>query len=262
VQTRLERERRLQGCERMTEKQGLYDPAYEHDACGIGFVAHIHGVRSRDVVEKSLKLLENLSHRSAVAADACTGDGAGILLQVPHTFLRRVCGQAGISLPDAGLYGVGNLFLPSHRAERVACEQIIEKTITEEGCSVLGWRDVPVDDSVLSGATRRERPIIRQIFVARKFVEREVDTTSSFEVALYLIRRKLEAALRARPGARDCSARTNCRDSTTISATLTWRARSRSSTRDSRPTRFRPGGWLTHTGSSATTARSTRCAGI
>src|SRR6267143_1219238 len=90
----------------MTEKQGLYDPAYEHDACGIGFVAQIHGVRSRDVVEKSLELLRNLSHRSAVAADACTGDGAGILLQVPHSFLRRVCGPAGIFLPDAGSYGV------------------------------------------------------------------------------------------------------------------------------------------------------------
>src|SRR6266550_7611488 len=204
MQTRLERERKLRGRERMIEKQGLYDPAYAHDACGSGFVAHIHGVRSRDVIEKSLTLLQNLSHRSAVAADACTGDGAGILLQVPHTFLRRVCGQAGISLPDAGLYGVGSFFLPSNRAERAACEQIIESTITEDGCSVLGWRDVPVDDSVLSGATRRERPVIRQVFVARKFVEREVDTSSSFEVALYLIRRKLEAALRARPGARDC----------------------------------------------------------
>src|SRR6266581_1299779 len=86
----------------MTERQGLYDPAYEHDACGIGFVAHIHGVRSRDVVEKSLEVLHNLTHRSAIAADGCTGDGAGILLQVPHAFLRRVCGPIGISLPDAG----------------------------------------------------------------------------------------------------------------------------------------------------------------
>ena len=99
----------------MTGKQGLYDPAYEHDACGIGFVAHIHGVRSRDVVDKSLEVLDNLTHRSAIAADGCTGDGAGILLQVPHAFFRRVCGHAGISLPDAGSYGVGNVFLP--RAE-------------------------------------------------------------------------------------------------------------------------------------------------
>ncbi|MGZ3466948.1 MAG: hypothetical protein ACXU91_09470, partial [Gemmatimonadaceae bacterium] len=121
----------------MTEKQGLYDPAYEHDACGIGFVAHIHGVRSRDVVSKSLELLKNLTHRSAIAADGCTGDGAGILLQVPHTFLRRVCTPLGISLPDAGSYGVGTIFLPSRRADRLICERIIEAAVNAEGCSVL-----------------------------------------------------------------------------------------------------------------------------
>ena len=188
----------------MTEKQGLYDPAYEHDACGIGFIAHVHGVRSRDVVEKSLQLLQNLSHRSAVAADACTGDGAGILLQVPHVFLRRACGFAGITLPDAGSYGVGMAFLPSRERERTACERVIERTITDEGYSVLGWRDVPVDDAVLSPSTRRTRPTIRQVFVARLFVDREVDAGSSFEVALYIIRRKIEAALRAIPEGKDC----------------------------------------------------------
>ena len=188
----------------MTGKQGLYDPAYEHDACGMGFVAHIHGVRSRDVVDKSLELLRNLSHRSAVAADACTGDGAGILLQVPHVFLRRVCGPAGISLPDAGSYGVGMLFLPSRRADRLVCERIIEAVVTDEGCSVLGWRDVPVDDTVLSGPTRRARPAIRQVFVTRMGVEREVDTSSSFEVKLYVIRRRIEAALRESPLGSDC----------------------------------------------------------
>ena len=188
----------------MAEKQGLYDPAYEHDACGIGFIAHVHGVRSRDVVEKSLQLLQNLSHRSAVAADACTGDGAGILLQVPHVFLRRACGLAGITLPDAGSYGVGMAFLPSRERERTACERVIERTITDEGYSVLGWRDVPVDDAVLSPSTRRTRPTIRQVFVARLFVDREVDAGSSFEVALYIIRRKIEAALRAIPEGKDC----------------------------------------------------------
>ncbi|HMI55756.1 MAG TPA: glutamate synthase large subunit, partial [Gemmatimonadaceae bacterium] len=188
----------------MTEKQGLYDPAYEHDACGIGFVAHIHGVRSRDVVEKSLQLLVNLSHRSAVAADSCTGDGAGILLQVPHVFLRRVCAPAGIALPDAGSYGVGMLFLPSSRADRAACERAVEAAVVEEGCSVLGWRDVPVDDAVLSAPTRRARPVIRQIFVRRMGVGREVDTDSGFEVTLYVIRRRIEAALRAMPRGGDC----------------------------------------------------------
>ena len=180
----------------MTETHGLYDPAYEHDACGIGFVAHIHGVRSRQLVANALQLLENLSHRSAVAADACTGDGAGILLQLPHTFLRRVCGVAGIPLPEAGSYGVGMIFLPSRGDHRLACERAIEAAVTGEGCSVLGWRDVPVDGAVLSGATRRERPTVRQIFVARMGVSREVDTNSSFEVTLYVIRRRIEAALR------------------------------------------------------------------
>src|SRR5256886_1830482 len=188
----------------MTAKQGLYDPAYEHDACGVGFVAHVQGVRSRDVVEKSLQLLQNLSRRSAVAADACTGDGAGILLQVPHIFLRRACGFAGISLPEAGSYGVGMVFLPSRAAERRWCERVIQKTISEEGYSVLGWRDVPVDDAVLSSTTRRARPVIRQVFVARMYVDREVDAGSSFEVALYIIRRKIEAALRAMPEGGDC----------------------------------------------------------
>jgi glutamate synthase (NADPH) large chain len=184
--------------------QGLYDPAYEHDACGIGFVAHIHGVRSRDVVDKSLELLRNLSHRSAVAADACTGDGAGILLQVPHAFLRRACTHAGIALPDAGSYGVGTVFLPARRSVRAACERAIELVVADEGCAVLGWRDVPVDDSVLSGATRRNRPAIRQIFVARMGVTRDVDTSSSLEVTLYVIRRRVEAELRAIPGGNDC----------------------------------------------------------
>ena len=188
----------------MTTKQGLYDPAYEHDACGIGFVAHIHGVRSRDIVEKSLQLLVNLSHRSAVAADACTGDGAGILLQVPHVFLRRACAFAGIPLTDAGTYGVGMVFLPSHAAARASCERLIEQTIASEGYSTLGWRDVPVDDSVLSSTTRRTRPVIRQVFVTRLFVDRDITSDSAFEVALYMMRRKIEAAVRASRDGADC----------------------------------------------------------
>ena len=187
----------------MTAKQGLYDPAYEHDACGIGFVAHVHGVPSRDVVDKSLRLLVNLSHRSAVAADACTGDGAGILLQIPHAFLRRVCAPT-ISLTDRGSYGVGMLFLPASRGDRVACERLVESTVTSEGCTVLGWRDVPVDDGVLSTATRRGRPVIRQIFVGKLGVDRDVDTDWAFEVTLYVIRRRIEAALRAMPRGDEC----------------------------------------------------------
>src|SRR3954470_19476557 len=188
----------------MTAKQGLYDPAYEHDACGIGFVANIHGVRSRDIVEKSLQLLVNLSHRSAVAADSCTGDGAGVLLQVPHAFLRRVCAPWGIALPDAGSYGIGMVFLPSSRAERAACMRLIESTVVAEGCTVLGWRDVPVDDAVLATATRRSRPVIRQIFVSTMGVARDLDADSAFEITLYVIRRRIESALRMMPGGSDC----------------------------------------------------------
>jgi len=188
----------------MTKKQGLYDPAYEHDACGIGFVAHIHGVRSRDIVAKSLQLLVNLSHRSAVAGDGCTGDGAGILLQVPHVFLRRACSFAGIPLTDAGTYGVGMVFLPSRASARANCERLIEQVISSEGYSTLGWRDVPVDDSVLSPSTKRSRPVIRQIFVTRLFVDRDISSDSAFEVALYMMRRKIEAALRASPDGADC----------------------------------------------------------
>ncbi|HJQ52573.1 MAG TPA: glutamate synthase large subunit [Gemmatimonadaceae bacterium] len=187
----------------MTEKQGLYDPAYEHDACGIGFVAHVHGVPSRDVVDKSLTLLVNLSHRSAVAADACTGDGAGILLQIPHLFFRRVAAPA-IPIPDRGSYGVGMVFLPSSRGDRATCEKMIEAAVAAEGCTVLGWRDVPVDDSVLSTATRRGRPVIRQIFVGRLGVEREVDSDWALELTLYVIRRRIEAALRSMQRGNDC----------------------------------------------------------
>lgn len=164
--------------------------------CGIGFVAQIHGARSRDVVEKALVLLENLSHRSAVAADSCTGDGAGILVQVPHAFLRHECCTIGISLPDAESYGVGMLFLPSRDCDRLACQQIVEASAAEEGCSVLGWRDVPIDDGVLSDKALQARPVIRQVFVARRGLTREADTNSKFEVTLYLIRRRIEAALR------------------------------------------------------------------
>jgi glutamate synthase domain-containing protein 1 len=188
----------------MAAKQGLYDPAYEHDACGIGFVANIHGARSRDIVEKSLQLLVNLSHRSAVAADSCTGDGAGVLLQVPHAFLRRVCAPWGIALPDAGSYGIGMVFLPSSRAERAACMRLIESTVVAEGCTVLGWRDVPVDDGVLATATRRSRPVIRQLFVSTMGVARDLDADSAFEITLYVIRRRIESALRMMPGGSDC----------------------------------------------------------
>src|SRR3954469_6340586 len=118
-------------------RAGLYDPAYEHDGCGIGFIAQIHGVRSHDVVRDALQLLDNLSHRSAVGCDPCTGDGAGILLQIPHAFLWNACRELGISLPESGSYGVGMIFLPSDAGERVRCEQLVADAVADAGCRLL-----------------------------------------------------------------------------------------------------------------------------
>ncbi|HPG61865.1 MAG TPA: hypothetical protein PK586_07640, partial [Casimicrobium sp.] len=120
--------------------QGLYDPKHEHDACGMGFVANIKGRKSHDIVEKGLKVLENLTHRGAVGADKLQGDGAGILIQIPDTFFRRECGKLKITLPAVGQYGVGMVFLPQEPASRMACEQEIERAIAAEGQVLLGWR--------------------------------------------------------------------------------------------------------------------------
>ncbi|MFY9269522.1 MAG: hypothetical protein WAO55_07220, partial [Candidatus Manganitrophaceae bacterium] len=127
--------------------QGLYDPRFEKDSCGIGFVVDIKGHRSHDIVQNALQVLENLSHRGAVGCDPCTGDGAGILLQVPHTFLKRSCGEVDITLPSIGEYGVGMVFLPSSSSDRRACEKLFEKIIVDEGQRLLGWRDVPTKES-------------------------------------------------------------------------------------------------------------------
>src|SRR5487761_2753455 len=130
-------------------QQGLYDPRQERDACGVGFVAHIKGKKSHDMVSQGLQILENLTHRGAVGADPLAGDGAGILLQVPDGFLRTKCAALNITFPAAGDYGVGMLFLPRDAQARAACEQIVANKIAAEGQSLLGWRDVPVDSSIL-----------------------------------------------------------------------------------------------------------------
>src|SRR6478672_1211322 len=116
------------------QRQGLYDPADEHESCGMGFVAHLHGVRSREVVVDALTLLGNLAHRGAAGADAETGDGAGILLQIPHAFLRRQCAAIGVRLPEAGEYGVAMVFLPRDGARRADCERIITEVVAATGC--------------------------------------------------------------------------------------------------------------------------------
>ena len=126
--------------------QGLYDPANEHDACGVGFVAHIKGNKSHSIIEQGLLILKNRDHRGAVGADALMGDGAGILLQIPDQFYRDEMAKQGIELPPPGEYGVGMIFLPKEHASRIACEQEIERAVRAEGQVVLGWRNVPVDD--------------------------------------------------------------------------------------------------------------------
>ncbi|NGZ09061.1 MAG: glutamate synthase large subunit [Nitrospira sp. LK70] len=170
--------------------QGLYDPQHEKDSCGIGFVVDIKGKKSHDIVRKGLQVLENLTHRGAQGCDPCTGDGAGILLQVPHTFLKRVAEDAGVSLPEVGEYGVGQLFLPPDADSRRLCEKLFADVIGEEGLRLLGWRDVPVKSDKIGSVARTTEPFMRQIFVARDALNE-----AQFERKLYVTRRRVEKAV-------------------------------------------------------------------
>ena len=180
-------------------QSGLYDPTYEHDACGMGFVAHLHGLRSRETVENALTLLNNLAHRGATGSDPDTGDGAGILLHIPHAFLWRECATLGFRLPEAGTYGVGMLFLPRDASLRARCEAIVERVVADDGCRVLGWRDVPTNAQHAGTEARRAQPAIRQVFVARHALDVDADDGATFERALYLIRKGIERQMRAMP---------------------------------------------------------------
>jgi glutamate synthase (NADPH/NADH) large chain len=147
--------------------QGLYDSRNEHDACGIGFIANIKGKKSHEIVEQGLQLLVNLTHRGAVGADPKAGDGAGILLQIPDAFYRAECTTLGFDLPAIGDYGVGIFFLPQNAEHRAACEKILTECISQEGQTLLGWRDMPVDNSDLGESVKATEPFIRQAFVGR-----------------------------------------------------------------------------------------------
>ncbi|MFN0314451.1 MAG: glutamate synthase-related protein [Burkholderiales bacterium] len=178
----------------MPEAQGLYDPRNEHDACGVGFVAHIKGKKSHTIVEHGLQILRNLTHRGAVGADPLAGDGAGILIQMPDQFFREEMGKQGVTLPPLGEYGVGIVFLPQEPASRIACEYEIERAIKDEGQVLLGWRDVPRDNAGLGETVKRIEPVIRQVFIGRGG---GVTVTDALERKLYIIRKSSGHAIQA-----------------------------------------------------------------
>ena len=172
---------------------GLYAGGNEHDACGVGFVAHIKGIKSHAIVQQGLKILENLDHRGAVGADKLMGDGAGILIQLPDALYREEMAQQGVQLPPPGEYGVGMVFLPKEHASRLACEQALERAVKAEGQVMLGWRDVPVDrDMPMSPTVRKKEPILRQIFIGRG---NDVIVQDALERKLYVIRKTASAAI-------------------------------------------------------------------
>ncbi len=174
-------------------KQGLYDPRFEHDACGVGFLVNIKGRKSHQLVRQALNILVNLNHRGACGCEANTGDGAGVFLQVPHAFLEQACSAAKISLPGPGEYGVGMVFLPPDPGERANCESIFEDIVTEEGQRPLGWRTVPTDNSRLGETAKASEPVIRQVFIGRNA---NLSDDMEFERKLYVIRKRAENAIR------------------------------------------------------------------
>ena len=174
---------------RKLTEQGLYDPSHEHDACGVGFVANIHGERSNEIIQQGLEVLRNLEHRGACGCDPLTGDGAGMLMHVPDAFLRAECEALEIELPAEGDYGVGMVFLPREVRERNACLEMFEKAIRESRQKLLGWRKVPIDPEQCGWLARESMPEIRQVFVGRG---RETDEPEAFERKLYVIKNRVE----------------------------------------------------------------------
>ncbi len=178
---------------RLPGREGLYDPVHEHDACGVGFVVDMKGVKSHTIIEQGLQILANLTHRGACGCDPLTGDGAGILTQMPDAFLRKVCAGLDITLPPAGEYGAGMVFLPERVDERNECLEMFEKVVREEGQKLLGWRRVPVDAGKCGPLARESMPEIRQIFIARG---RTTPDQAALERKLYVIRKRVEQLVR------------------------------------------------------------------
>src|SRR5206468_1666287 len=174
--------------------QGLYDPRHEHDACGVGFVVDIKGRKSHAIVRQALKVLINLLHRGACGCEPNTGDGAGILLQMPDKFLRKVCAPLGLTLPAATEYGAGLTFLPRDYLQRDKVQTLIQTLVVEEGQRFLGWRDLPTDDRHLGATARSVEPVMRQMFIGRGPGVRD---HAHFERKLYVIRKRIENAVDA-----------------------------------------------------------------
>ncbi len=175
------------------QQQGLYDPQHEHDACGIGFVVNIKGARSHQIVQQGLTVLCNLDHRGARGAEPNTGDGAGILMQIPHRFLAEACAELGFELPAAREYAVGMVFLPPDPVQRQNCEQLFGQLVQEEGQQLLGWRTVPSDGASLGSSAKVSQPFIRQVFIQRSS---DLHDDLAFERKLYVIRKRAEKAIR------------------------------------------------------------------
>ncbi|MES2553822.1 MAG: glutamate synthase subunit alpha, partial [Pseudomonadota bacterium] len=178
----------------MPEQQGLYNPSNEHDACGVGFIANIKGKKSHEIVRQGLQILANLTHRGATGYDPKLGDGAGILIQLPDAFLRKEAAKLDITLPAVGDYACGTVFLPQSLNGREACESIVQRIIHEESQIMLGWRDVPRDNSNIADAARKVEPVMRQVLIARG--DTAVDQTV-FERKLFVIRKRIEHAVSA-----------------------------------------------------------------
>ena len=176
--------------------QGLYDPRHEHDSCGVGFVVNIKGRKSHQLVRQAFEVVINLLHRGACGCETNTGDGAGMLIQLPHKFFLLEAGRAGIDLPDPGAYGVGMVFLPREAGERARVEELFDHIVAEEGQRVLGWRDVPTDDSLLGRTARSGEPVIRQILIGRgASLAPHADAHARFERKLYVIRKRVARAV-------------------------------------------------------------------
>ena len=180
-------------------KQGLYDPRYEHDSCGVGFVVNIKGQKSHSIVSQGLQVLLNLAHRGACGCEPNTGDGAGVLMQTPDKFMRKVAAAEGIELPPEGEYAVGMIFLPQRGDYRFRCEQLFEKIIRSEGQTVLGWRTVPTANQELGHTARLGEPVVRQVFIGRNPERLTGDDDLAFERKLYVIRKLAENRIRYSP---------------------------------------------------------------